>query len=307
MTTSLIRQLLLTAALLLVCYYPEGLFSPSPSFALAFSSSAPPPTPPLQPLPKNLPSNPNDVVRQAAISITKAYECGIYLQTIRLPLSEIIYGNKEEGFVADRAIGWQGGPMETYRYLSPLVSNLLPRIKTFNNTAGLNVKVSEQILLDFDGSSLQTSEHPAGALYDVQALLQPNTDGYYTKIIQTIEEQFCNTNKSGGKNIIRPNRLFLLVNPSWRDKSSWGIFGAKRAQELILNRYETTYACDQFIVGGRQISLLKCWSSDWGLYVANDNKNVMSTPAELIATYATRPEYKDIDATLKKNHATEKA
>ena len=69
--------------------------------------------------------------------------------------------------------------METYRYLSPMVNNLLPRIRTANNTAGLNVKVSEQILLDFDGASLQTSEHPAGALYDIQALLQPNTDGYY--------------------------------------------------------------------------------------------------------------------------------
>ena len=54
--------------------------------------------------------------------------------------------------------------METYSYLSPMVkNNLLPRIRTANNTAGLNVKLSEQILLDFDGSSLQT-EYPAGAL-----------------------------------------------------------------------------------------------------------------------------------------------
>ena len=68
-------------------------------FASAFSSSALPPQQ-KQPLPKNLPRSPNDVVRQAANSITKAYECGIYLQTIRLPLSEAIYGDKEEGFVA---------------------------------------------------------------------------------------------------------------------------------------------------------------------------------------------------------------
>lgn len=185
--------------------------------------------------------------------------------------------------------------METYRYLSPMVYNLLPRIRTANNTAGLNVKVNEQILLDFDGSSLQTSEHPAGALYDIQALLQPNTDGYYIKTIEAIEDQFCNTNK-----IDKPNRLFLLVNPAWRDKSSWGIFGAKKAQELILDRYETTYAVDQFIVRGRQISLLKCWSSDWGLYANNDGDGKDKfMPAELIASYATRPEYKDIDAALK--------
>ena len=191
--------------------------------------------------------------------------------------------------------------METYRYLSPMVkNNLLPRIRTANNTAGLNVKVSEQILLDFDGSSLQTTEHPAGALYDIQALLQPNTDGYYIKTIQAIEEQFCNTKK-----VDKPNRLFVLVNPAWRDKSSFGIFGAQKAQELILDRYETTYAVDQFIVRGRQISLLKCWSSDWGLYAAvvNDNdcggKDKQSMPAQLIASFATRPEYKEIDAALK--------
>jgi hypothetical protein len=277
-----IRLLLLLAV--------ASLLQSFPSHVAAFSSQQ-------QPLPNNLPNNPDDVIRQAAISITNAYESGVYLQTIRLPLSQAIYGNKEEGFVADRAIGWQGGPMETYRYLSPMVYNLLPRIRTANNTAGLNVKVNEQILLDFDGSSLQTSEHPAGALYDIQALLQPNTDGYYIKTIEAIEEQFCNTNKMD-----KPNRLFLLVNPAWRDKSSWGIFGAKKAQELILDRYETTYAVDQFIVRGRQISLLKCWSSDWGLYavVNNDGDGKgKSMPAELIASYAARPEYKDIDAALK--------
>jgi len=275
-----IRLLLLLAV--------ASLLQSCPSHVAAFSSQQ-------QPLPNNLPNNPDDVIRQAAISITNAYESGVYLQTIRLPLSQAIYGNKEEGFVADRAIGWQGGPMETYRYLSPMVYNLLPRIRTANNTAGLNVKVNEQILLDFDGSSLQTSEHPAGALYDIQALLQPNTDGYYIKTIEAIEDQFCNTNK-----IDKANRLFLLVNPAWRDKSSWGIFGAKKAQELILDRYETTYAVDQFIVRGRQISLLKCWSSDWGLYANNDGDGKDKfMPAELIASYATRPEYKDIDAALK--------
>ncbi|KAL7435569.1 hypothetical protein ACHAXM_004732 [Skeletonema potamos] len=275
-----IRLLLLLAV--------ASLLQSFPSHVAAFSSQQ-------QPLPNNLPNNPDDVIRQAAISITNAYESGVYLQTIRLPLSQAIYGNKEEGFVADRAIGWQGGPMETYRYLSPMVYNLLPRIRTANNTAGLNVKVNEQILLDFDGSSLQTSEHPAGALYDIQALLQPNTDGYYIKTIEAIEDQFCNTNK-----IDKPNRLFLLVNPAWRDKSSWGIFGAKKAQELILDRYETTYAVDQFIMRGRQISLLKCWSSDWGLYANNDGDGKDKfMPAELIARYATRPEYKDIDAALK--------
>ncbi|KAL3782521.1 hypothetical protein ACHAWO_005296 [Cyclotella atomus] len=167
-----------------------------------------------------LPRNSEDIVRQAAKYISTAYQNGQNLQSIRLPLSESMYSDTEEGFVADRAIGWQGGPQETLRYLSPMASSLLKQIKMTDNTGGLAVKVSEQSLLDFDGSTLQTSEHPAGAVYDIQALLQPNTDGYYLKTIESIEEQFSNTE---GK----AKRLFLLVNPAWRDKSSWGFFGSK--------------------------------------------------------------------------------
>jgi hypothetical protein len=200
-----------------------------------------------------------------------------------------MYSNSEEGFVADRAIGWQGGPQETYRYLSPMVSSLLKQIKMTDNTGGLAVKVSEQLLLDFDGSALQTSEHPAGALYDIQAILQPNTDWYYIKTIESIEKQFSNTE---GK----AKRLFLIINPAWRDKSSWGFFGAKKAQELILDRYETTYAVDQFIVRGRKVSLLKCYSDDWILFVDNDQDPAV--PAERVAMFSVRPDYKDIDAAL---------
>lgn len=253
----------------------------------AFSLSSTPPT--QSPI---LPSNPNDVIRQAANSISRAYlQHNITLQTIRLPLTESMYSSKEEGYVADRAIGWQGGPQETYRYLSPLVSSLLKRIEMteVDNTGGLAIKVSEQILLDFDGSALQTSEHPAGALYDIQAILQPNTDGYYLDTIDNIQQQFSNTE---GK----PKRLFLLVNPAWRDKSSWGFFGGKRAQELILDRYTTTYAIDNFIVRGRKVSLLKCYGEDWVMFVANEEDP--SLPGEMIASFVSRPEYKDIDAAL---------
>ena len=139
------RRPLLNAALAVVVLSPSFQLSSVFPFVSAFSSSSALPPHQKQPLPKNLPRSPDDVVRQAANSITKAYECGIYLQTIRLPLSEAIYGDKEEGFVADRAIGWQGGPSETYRYLSPMVSNLLPRISTSSNTAGLAIKVTEYL------------------------------------------------------------------------------------------------------------------------------------------------------------------
>jgi len=246
------------------------------------------------------PSSQSSVVKQAAAAITRAYQDGkINKQTVRLPLSDAMYSDKEEGFVATRAIGWQGGPQETIRFLAPISSSVLRGIKTTGdeNTGGLVARVSEQILLDYDGSVLQTAEHPAGALYDIQALLQATTDNYYLDTVQTIEEQFSDT---PGK---KAKRLFLLVNPAWRDKSSWGFFGGLRAQELILDRYETTYAVDEFIVANERVGLLKCWPNDWAVYIAtrekkNDPTN-MEVMSSLIATFEVRPEYKQIEKALK--------
>lgn len=106
-----------------------------------------------------LPIRPNQVVSQAASAIRHAFfEDNMNHQTIRLPLSESMYSNKEEGFVADRAIGWQGGPQETLRFLSPLVSDVLQSLRPVEETGGLPPRISEQTLLDFDGSSLVTAE-----------------------------------------------------------------------------------------------------------------------------------------------------
>ena len=246
------------------------------------------------------PSSQSSVVKQAAAAITRAYQDGkINKQTVRLPLSDAMYSDKEEGFVATRAIGWQGGPQETIRFLAPISSSVLRGIKTTGdeNTGGLVARVSEQILLDYDGSVLQTAEHPAGAIYDIQALLQANTDNYYLDTIQKIEEQFSDT---PGK---KAKRLFLLVNPAWRDRSSWGFFGGQRAQELILDRYETTYAVDEFIVANERVGLLRCWPDDWAVYIATkekkDDPTNMEVMSSLIATFEERPEYKQIEKALK--------
>lgn len=120
--------------------------------------------------PASLPSSSDAMVRQAARAISSALlNDRIHLQTIRLPLSETMYSDSEEGFVADRAIGWQGGPQETCRYLLPLVKQLLQITETVstegstnnpNPSSGLVARVREQILLDFDGSALLTSECP---------------------------------------------------------------------------------------------------------------------------------------------------
>ena len=237
-----------------------------------------------------LPTGPESIVRQAATAIGLAFaEGAINHQTVRLPLSESMYSDKEEGFVADRAIGWQGGPQETYRFLSPLATNLLREIRTADQTGGLPPRVKEQILLDFDGSSLLTAESPAGPLYDVQALLQPNPDNYYLDVTSSIEEQFSDTKD-------KPKRLFLLVNPAWRDRSSWGFFGAAKAQKLILDRYEVTYALDQFVVRGQKISILKAWPHDWSVFLT-PMKGVKDS--RLIGEFVSRPEYSQIDELVK--------
>ena len=240
------------------------------------------------------------MVNQAAKAIRAAYhDAGLNHQTVALPLSESIYGDREEGFVADRAIGWQGGPQETYRFLQPLATDLLKRVD--RQTGGLPPRVSEQPLLDFDGSSLLTSESAAGPLEDVQAILQPNADGYYLDTIEKVEQQFSDT---PGK----ARRLLVLVNPAWRDRSSWGFFDGARAQRQVLDRYETTYALEQFVVRGEKLQLLKAYPHPWHVFltVLGEEETVEESTrmdaridgggqARLLGTFDARPEYKQLD------------
>ena len=247
-----------------------------------------------------LPSGPGAVSKQAAASVRRAYfDSGINKQTVSLPLSEAIYGDREEGFVADRAIGWQGGPQETFRYLLPLAIDFLKQVD--RQTGGLPPRVSEQPLLDFDGSSLLTSESAAGPLEDVQAILQANTDRYYLDVIEKVEAQFSDT---PGK----AQRLLLLVNPAWRDRSSWGFFDGDKAQRQVLDRYETTYALEQFVLRGEKLSLLKAHPHPWHVFltVLGEEATVEESTrmdarmdgggqARLLGTFDERPKYKQLD------------
>ena len=242
--------------------------------------------------PPLLPEDPEAMIRQASLAIRSALQDGqIHRQTIRLPLSESMYASKEESFVADRAIGWQGGPQETFRCLSPMAKQLLKDVVGGNDSSGLAPKLQEQILLDFDGSSLLNAQSPLGALKDGIGLIQPNTDKYYMDLIQTLENDFSD---SPGK----AKRLFVLINPAWRDASSFGIFQTKFATEQILDRYETTYAIDQFIVKGNKLSLLRAWPCDWCVYYTPLPQPGSATkpPPRLLGTFAERPEYAQIEA-----------
>jgi len=249
--------------------------------------------------PLSLPSGPGAMVQQAAAAVRRASESGLNHQAVSLPLSEAIYGDREEGFVADRAIGWQGGPRETYRFLQPLAIDLLKQID--RQSVGLPPRVSEQPLLDFDGSSLLTSESASGPIDDVQAILQPNTDRYYLDVIEKVEAQFSDT---PGK----ARRLLLLVNTAWRDRSSWGFFDGARAQRQVLDRYETTYALEQFVLRGEKLSLLRAHPYPWHVFLTvlgeeatleesrrMDARIDGGGQARLLGTFENRPEYKQLD------------
>jgi len=249
-----------------------------------------------------LPKDTDSLVRQAAASIHAAWrEDGIHHQTIKLPLSEAMYKQKEESFVADRAIGWQGGPQETYRYLSPLVQDIMREVSVLveksqagsTSQSGLTSKLQVEDLLDFDGSALCMAQSPLGPLFDSIALLQPNTDAYYSQKIAQVENDFSD---SPGKK----KRLFLLVNPGWRDSSSFGFFG--RRQSSVLERYPVTYAMDQFIAKGKKLSVLKAWPHDWSLYWTPLPQPGTSEEPEpqLLGTFPDRPEYAVMEKLLLK-------
>jgi len=265
------------------------------------------------------------MIRQAASAISTALlDDQMNLQSVRLPLSEAMYREAEEGFVADRAIGWSGGPQETYRTLGPIVRQLMQSVQTLPTFASgdgnLLPRITEQVLLDFDGSALLTAESPAGPLGDAQALVQPNTDKYYRNIMKSIQEQLPakrHTKKSDKSNeadiksngddteteIV--NRLFLLVNPGWRDANSFGIFNAQQAQKEIFDCYPATDAMDQFVVRGQKCSLLKVWPHDWCIFWSKmpyeqkkeSDKNRDVEP-EFLGSFSERPTYQVMDQLL---------
>lgn len=216
-----------------------------------------------------------------------------------------MYGTKEESFVADRALGWQGGPTETYRYLSPMAGQLLKDVVSSSKDSGgfdgsgLAPKLQEQILLDFDGSSLLNAQSPMGPARDGIGLVQPNTDQFYMDQIKNLENDFSDT---PGK----AKRLILLINPSWRDNdtSAWGFFQRKAATDQILDRYPTTYAIDQFIVRGNKLSLLRVWPCDWCVYYTplqqqkqQDGGSATTVAvSRLLGTFSERPTYAQIES-----------
>ena len=225
-----------------------------------------------------VPETPDDQIWQAKAAVERAFAAGLTRQVVRFALVP-----KDETLnQQDRQ--WPGGAQQMYREAAgPLTRELLKQIRaptaaaattkkdnSDNNTAQTAAttpdnsaltkqpNVISQDIWDFDGSALITAEH-ANASGDVQAMVQPNTDNKYTNDIGTIDRAMG-------------DRLFLLINPFWRDLDSWGFNilapGAKeKAAAAIFNRgFTETYCVLQKSVRGEDCVALKAYPYDWQLY-----------------------------------------
>jgi hypothetical protein len=111
---------------------------------------------------------------------------------------------------------------------------------------------------------LISAEAAAGPSGDVQALVFPNTDVKYLKDISQISENL-------GK-----DRLFVLMNPFWRNVESWGFNilapnAKKLAQENVFDceggGFQETYVLSRFSARGEDCVALKAYPYDWQLFV----------------------------------------
>lgn len=209
-----------------------------------------------------VPETPDDQIWQAKAAVERAFAAGVTRQIVRfalVPEGETL--NQE-----DRQ--WPGGAQQMYREAAgPLTRELLKQIRaptkkdngaSTDSSLTKQPTVQSQDIWDFDGSALVTAE-AANASGDVRAMVQPNTDNKYTNDIVTID-------KAMGE------RLFLLVNPFWRDITSWGFNllapGAKeKATAAIFDRgFQETYCVLQKSVRGEDCVALKAYPYDWQLY-----------------------------------------
>lgn len=121
-----------------------------------------------------------------------------------------------------------------------------------------------QDIWDFDGSALHTAEAAEGPSADIQALVFANTDTKYLDDISKISDAMG-------------SRLFLLVNPFWRNVDSWSFNilapGAKRkAQEVVFDQgFDETYSLMVFQVRGENCVAVKAYPYDWQLFAFRED------------------------------------
>ena len=124
--------------------------------------------------------------------------------------------------------------------------------------------VTAEAIWDFDGSAIVRAEAATGAKDDVQCLVFPNTDTKYTRDIKDIGAAMG-------------DRLFILVNPFWRNLDSWGINllapkGKSLAKEVIFDGgYQETYVLLKTSARGEDCIALKAYPYDWQLYAFRED------------------------------------
>eukprot|EP00816_Leptocylindrus_hargravesii_P005441 CAMPEP_0196821056 /NCGR_PEP_ID=MMETSP1362-20130617/77600_1 /TAXON_ID=163516 /ORGANISM="Leptocylindrus danicus, Strain CCMP1856" /LENGTH=391 /DNA_ID=CAMNT_0042200119 /DNA_START=98 /DNA_END=1270 /DNA_ORIENTATION=- len=215
-----------------------------------------------------VPENAGDQVRQAAEAVERAFRDGKTRQIVRFELIP-------EGEVLNQDRQWPGGAEQMVREAGkPLTQNLLSEVRAPVNLTAASLgsadaemnavrlkkpNIITQDVWDFDGSALITAEAGTGPSDDVQALVFPNTDNKYTRDIRDIDAAM-------------QDRLFLLINPFWRNVESWGFNllapkAKEMAQEVIFDRgFEETYVLNKFSVRGEECVALKVYPFDWQLY-----------------------------------------
>lgn len=241
-----------------------------------------------------LPETPEDQVWLAKQAVERAYKDGLTRQTVRfalVPEGETLHQEDRQ---------WPGGAAQMYRRAAgPLTRELLRVVRTDPEPLSKQPQVTSQDVWDFDGSALITSQAVNGPEHNVQALVFPNTDNKYARDIQAIDATM-------------QSRLFLLVNPFWRDLSSWGFnLLAPKAQELaqeaIFDKgFSETFVLVQKSVRGEDCVALKAYPYDWQLYVYADSTDwpyreeiihlgataIEPTSSDFATLLADRPEFK---------------
>ena len=217
-----------------------------------------------------VPETIQDQTIQAANAIENAFKDGITRQTIRLALIR-----PKDNIITPEEDLWPGGAKEMYRESAkPLTEALLQEIRAVATHLQTEEEkrsgkdkypptIRAQDIWDFDGSALITAEAAVGPSGDVQALVFPNTDTKYLNDIASIDKN------------LGQDRLFLLVNPFWKNVESWGFNilapnAKKRAQEVIFNAagggFQETYVLSRFSVRGEDCVAIKAYPNDWELF-----------------------------------------
>lgn len=214
-----------------------------------------------------VPETPDDQIWQAKAAVERAFAAGITRQIVRfalVPADETL--NQE-----DRQ--WPGGAQQMYREgAGPLTRELLKQVRAPTKEKAEQDQaltkqpiVNSQDIWDFDGSAMITAQADS-ASGDVQAMVQPNTDNRYTNDIVTTDQAMG-------------DRLFMLVNPFWRDIDSWGFNilapGAKeKATAAIFDRgFTETYSVLQKSVRMEDCVAVKAYPYDWQLYAYAEYDN----------------------------------